>query len=129
MFETPPQSLGIIDDMWFRWVTDFGLPGPDRGLGGKYLLVPPGYTGDLPEAGYMVLKLHTTRALVLARAFLQNNDPKPAAEMVRSMTKIYPYQPGGYGTSIPLALEGKVKLARTSDHKLDWSFLKGQPLT
>ena len=34
--------LGTIDDMWFRWVTDFGLPGPDRGEGGKYLLVGPG---------------------------------------------------------------------------------------
>src|SRR5271157_3159229 len=38
--ETPPLSLGVIDDVWFRWVTDFGLPGPDRGEGGKYLLLP-----------------------------------------------------------------------------------------
>ena len=30
--------LGTLNDMWFRWVTDFGLPGPDRGAGGKYLL-------------------------------------------------------------------------------------------
>src|SRR5208337_2003782 len=44
--ETPPLSLGAFDDMWFHWVIDFGLPGPDRGAGGKYLLVPPGYTGD-----------------------------------------------------------------------------------
>ena len=33
--ETPPLSLGVIDDMWFQWVTDFGLPGPDRGEGGQ----------------------------------------------------------------------------------------------
>ena len=39
VLETPPMSLGVIDDMWFNWVTDFGLPGPDRGAGGKYLLV------------------------------------------------------------------------------------------
>ncbi len=31
VFEAPPGALGIIDDMWFRWVTDFGAPGPDRG--------------------------------------------------------------------------------------------------
>ena len=31
--ETPPMSLGVIDDIWFRWVTDIGLPGPDRGRG------------------------------------------------------------------------------------------------
>lgn len=52
--ETPPMSLGVIDDMWFRWVTDFGLPGPDRGEGGRYLLVPPGYKGELPQSGYFV---------------------------------------------------------------------------
>ena len=33
--ETPPLALGVVDDMWFRWVTDFGLPGPDRGEGGQ----------------------------------------------------------------------------------------------
>jgi Uncharacterized conserved protein len=35
VFEAPPKVLGTLDDMWFRWVTDFGLPGPDRGTGGK----------------------------------------------------------------------------------------------
>jgi hypothetical protein len=54
VLETPPMSLGVIDDMWFNWVTDFGLPGADRGAGGKYLLVPPGYKGELPESGYFV---------------------------------------------------------------------------
>ena len=50
VFEVPPKVLGALDDMWFRWVTDFGLPGPDRGEGGKYLLLPPGYDGPVPEA-------------------------------------------------------------------------------
>ena len=45
----PPSGiLGTIDDMWFRWVTDVGLPGPDRGAGGRYLIVGPGYDGPLP---------------------------------------------------------------------------------
>ena len=48
--ETPPNVLGIFDDFWFNYISDFGLPGPDRGTGGKYLLVPPGYDGDLPTA-------------------------------------------------------------------------------
>jgi hypothetical protein len=38
----PPMALGTIDDMWFHWTIDFGLPGPDRGEGGRFLLVPPG---------------------------------------------------------------------------------------
>ena len=61
--ETPPLSLGVVDDVWFRWVTDFGLPGPDRGEGGKYLFVPPDYQGELPESGYFVQKMRTKPAL------------------------------------------------------------------
>ena len=122
--ETPPLTLGVVDDMWFQWITDFGLPGPDRGEGGKYLFVPPGYTGELPGSGYFVQKMRTTRATVLGRAFLEKNDPKPVVARIKTTLKVYPYLPGGYGTSIGSALEGKATLARTPDHKLDWAFLR-----
>jgi hypothetical protein len=39
-----------LDDRWWRWVIDFGLPGPDRGQGGKYLILPRDYDGPLPAA-------------------------------------------------------------------------------
>ena len=42
VMETPPNVLGIIDDAWFHYLTDFGNAGPDKGKGGKFLLVPPG---------------------------------------------------------------------------------------
>ncbi len=54
VLEQPPQGLGTINDMWFSWIIDIGRPGPDRGEGGKYLLVPPGYDGPLPEGGYFI---------------------------------------------------------------------------
>ena len=56
----PSGLLGTIDDMWFRWVTDVGLPGPDRGEGGRYLIVGPGYDGPLPDSGYHVFHARTT---------------------------------------------------------------------
>jgi len=40
----PPGVLGILNDFWCRCVSDVGLAGPDAGAGGKYLLLPPGYT-------------------------------------------------------------------------------------
>jgi hypothetical protein len=122
--ETPPLALGVVDDMWFQWVTDFGLPGPDRGEGGKYLFVPPDYKGELPGSGYFVQKMRTTRATMLGRSFLENNDPTPVVALIKKTLKIYPYLPGGYGTSIGSALEGKATLARMPDHKLDWAFLR-----
>ena len=68
--ETPPQALGVFDDMWWRWIIDFGLPGPDRGEGGRFLLVGPGYDGPLPDSGYHVGHSRTTRAFLLGRSFM-----------------------------------------------------------
>ncbi|MGB7435069.1 MAG: DUF1254 domain-containing protein [Candidatus Acidiferrum sp.] len=124
--ETPPLALGVIDDMWWRWVTDIGLPGPDRGAGGKYLLLPPDFKGELPDSGYTVLKLRTTRSILLGRVFLEKDDPKPSVELVKKTMKIYPYQPGGYGTSIATALDGKTPLLGSANGQLDWAFLRPQ---
>ena len=68
--------------------------------------------------------MRTTRATMLGRSFLEKNDPKPVVALIKKTLKIYPYLPGGYGTSIGSALEGKATLARTPDHKLDWAFLR-----
>ena len=108
--EVPPKALGTINDMWFGWIIDVGGPGPDRGVGGKYLILPPDYDGPLPDNGFFVGRSKTTHALYGVRAYLENNDPKPAAALIKDRLKIYPYTPGGYGTSIATALEGKVRL-------------------
>lgn len=112
VLEAPPESLGTLDDMWFNWIIDFGAPGPDRGTGGKYLVLPPGYDGAIPEGGFYVARSRTTRALILGRAFLVDNDPAPAVETIKRTLKIYPYVPGGIGTSIAEILTGKVRPGR-----------------
>jgi hypothetical protein len=111
VIEQPKDAVGTINDMWFSWIIDIGFPGPDRGLGGKYLIVPPGYDGPLPEGGYFVAHSKTDHVLYAARAYLVGGDPKPAVENVKANLKIYPYTPGGYGTSIAEALTGAVRLA------------------
>ena len=47
---------------------------------------------------------------VRGSGFLTDNDPKPTVELIKKTLKIYPYTPGGFGTSIATALEGKVRL-------------------
>jgi hypothetical protein len=49
VIETPPNVLGIIDDHYFKYVADFGNAGPDKGKGGKFLILPPGYEGEVPD--------------------------------------------------------------------------------
>jgi len=109
--EQPPGSLGTFNDMWFSWIIDGGFPGPDRGQGGKYLLLPPGYDGPLPDGGFFVARSRTNRVLYAFRAFLTNDDPKPTVENIKKTLRLYPYTHGGYGTSIATALEGGVELA------------------
>ena len=111
VLETPPRALGTIDDFWWRWVIDFGAPGPDRGEGGKYLILPPGYDGPLPEGGFFIARSRTTRVAMLGRMFMVKDDPKPTVELIKKTAKIYPYVDGGVGTSVAEFLNGKVKLA------------------
>ena len=109
--EVPPKALGTLNDMWFGWIIDIGYPGPDRGEGGKYLLLPPGYDGPLPDSGFSVGRSKTDHVLYAVRAFMENNETKQVVEDIKKSLKIYPYTPGGYGTSIATALTGNVKLA------------------
>jgi len=111
VIEQPSDAVGTINDMWFSWIIDIGGPGPDRGLGGKYLIVGPGYDGPLPEGGYFVAHSKTNLALYAARAYLVDDDPAPAVANIKKALKIYPYQPGSFGTSIAQALEGTVGIA------------------
>ncbi|MCM2579322.1 DUF1254 domain-containing protein [Streptomyces meridianus] len=67
VIEAPPHSLCLVNDLWQRHVTDMGIAGPDRGVGGRYLFLPPGYDGDVPD-GYFVVRPVTFSSWVLLRA-------------------------------------------------------------
>jgi hypothetical protein len=89
VIELPPQALGFINDFWGRYVCDLGKAGPDHGEGGKYLLLPPGYTGDLPE-GYFVVAARTYGSALILRGFALNGDPRPAVENPKRHCRVYP---------------------------------------
>jgi hypothetical protein len=86
--ELPPGMLGFLDDAWFRYIENMGLPGPDKGKGGKYLMLPPGYEGDVPD-GYFVVKMPTFHNLMFLRGSIAKG-LEPAVENIKSGLKIYP---------------------------------------
>ena len=91
VLEAPANVLGPLDDAYFRFVTDIGLTGPDKGNGGKYLLVPPGYKGELPESGYFITHSKTYSNWLLMRAFVKDGDKPAAVKAVKDEMRIYPY--------------------------------------
>jgi hypothetical protein len=87
--EIPPKVLGTINDFWYKWVVDVGITGPDKGAGGKYLILPPGYTGDVPD-GYIVVRPTTYGMWTVFRSFLVDGKTGPGVEGVKNNLKIYP---------------------------------------
>lgn len=83
VLEVPPMVLGLINDMWYRWAGDVGITGPDKGKGGKYLLLPPGYKGDVPK-GYFVVRPATYNVWVPWRTFLVKETRSRASTPSRS---------------------------------------------
>ena len=61
--EVPPARekvsfFGTFVDAWQTPIADVGPPGQDKGKGGKYLFLPPGYQGKVPD-GYFVHRPNT----------------------------------------------------------------------
>jgi hypothetical protein len=90
VMQVPPRVLGPADDADFRWATDVGLTGPDAGRGGKYLFVPPGYSGALPAEGHFMVKPRTNGLLVFYRAFVKGGDLAGAVRNVKDHARVYP---------------------------------------
>ncbi len=101
VIELPPDVLGILDDMYFRYISDMGAAGPDKGKGGKYLVLPPGYKGEVPE-GYFVVKSKTYGVWNLMRGYVKTT-VKEAADNIKNNLKVYPLakkdNPPGWSSS------------------------------
>ncbi len=89
VLETPPKVLAFLDDSWFQYVIDIGNAGPDKGQGGKYLVLPPDFKGPVPE-GYFVARSRTYNLWLMGRGFKVNGDLTPAVEGIKKNLRIYP---------------------------------------
>jgi hypothetical protein len=88
--EIPPGcGPGTVDDAFFRFVIDMGLPGPDRGQGGRYLIVPTDFEGDIPD-GYFVGRSPSRVNLLILRGLLVDGRPEAPTRTFKEGLKIYP---------------------------------------
>jgi len=90
--ELPPavpgaSFYGTIEDAWYVPLTDIGFDGK----GGKYLVLPPDYKGDVPN-GYTAVRPATYNTMTLLRSILSSDaekDEQAGDELVKQV-KVYP---------------------------------------
>jgi len=87
--EIPPKVLGIVDDFWYHWAADVGITGQDKGQGGKYLVLPPGYSDDAPP-GYFMVRPATYGNWLIFRGYLVDGSTKPSVASIKKTLRIYP---------------------------------------
>jgi hypothetical protein len=90
--EAPPRMLGFMQDGLQRYIVDVGPLGPDKGKGGKFLILPPGYAGSVPD-GYFVSRSSTYSVTFAVRGFQVDNKTDQAVALMKQI-KIYPLAKG-----------------------------------
>jgi hypothetical protein len=95
VIDVPPavggSIAGNIVTAWQMPLEDAGPEGADKGKGGKYLILPPGYKGNAP-AGYIALHSDTYTGFALMRSSLASHSDADIAKSVAygKQIKIYP---------------------------------------
>jgi hypothetical protein len=80
--------FGSFLDAWQVPFVDVGPSGGDEGKGGKYLLLPPGYTGTVPE-GYLVYRPQTYAVELAFRPVAKNGGTIEEVVEYGKLLKIY----------------------------------------
>jgi hypothetical protein len=91
--EIPPGMYGNANDAIFKYLTDFGPTGPDKGKGGKFLFLPPGHKGDEPK-GYFVIRSPGYRIWAMMRGFGEVGTGDQAVIWFKQRLKVYPLATG-----------------------------------
>ena len=124
VLETPPNIIGLVDDMWFRYITDLGMVGPDKNKGGKFLFLPPGYKGEIPK-GYFVFKSKTYGVWAPWRNISVNGEIKPALDNIEKYVRLYPLSEAGKKHAPLKNMKGSFRKISTISPNTDlyWEYL------
>jgi hypothetical protein len=105
--ELPPGLMaGMIMDVWQRVLTDLGVVGPDKGKGGKFLILPPGHSKVALRGHYVVQS--PSRTVWAGLRLLDADKDKAIRELVPGI-KTYRWSPSGSGEVLPVRHAGDLK--------------------
>lgn len=96
VLEIPPADTGVFNGSimtyWQNSIQDVGPGGVDKGKGGKYLFIPPGYDKSKIPSGYIELQSNTYRGYALLRSVLKSGSDIDVAAAVAyaKRIKVYP---------------------------------------
>jgi hypothetical protein len=112
--ELPPGLMaGMIMDAWQRVLADLGVVGPDKGEGGKFLILPPGHEMVEPQGYYVVQSPSRT---VFAGIRLLGDDKEKAIEELTPGIKTYTWSADGTGEVMPVRRAGDQKWSQMPPH-------------
>jgi hypothetical protein len=89
VIDAPARVLGFVDDAAFRFVGDIGFAGPDKGEGGRFVIVPRNYEGDIPPNSF-VFESQTNNHWLLLRTFIENGNLEASANRFKDGLNLYP---------------------------------------
>jgi len=101
VLEVPPADDGLFNgsvmDYWQAAIDDIGPGGVDKGQGGKYLILPPGYDQGKVPAGYITLPSDTYQGYALIRSVLTTGGDAGVERAVRyaRRLRLYPLSRAG----------------------------------
>ncbi|HUL67887.1 MAG TPA: DUF1254 domain-containing protein [Burkholderiaceae bacterium] len=96
VLEVPPADDGLFNgsimNRWQAAIEDIGPGGLDKGKGGKYLVLPPGYDPSKVPAGYIPMPSDSRLGYALIRSVLKSGSDADVAKAVAyaKRMKLYP---------------------------------------
>ncbi|HXB93962.1 MAG TPA: DUF1254 domain-containing protein [Puia sp.] len=96
VLEIPPADSGVFNgsimNYWQAAIEDVGPGGVDKGKGGKYLVLPPGYDKDRIPPGYIPMASDTYQGYALLRSVLRSGSDGDVARAVdySRRVRVYP---------------------------------------
>lgn len=126
VLEIPPADDGVFNgsvmNYWQAAIEDVGPGGVDKGKGGKYAVLPPGFDANKLPAGYIRMPSDTYQGYALLRSVLKSGSAEDVAKAVAYARRIKVYPLSQAANPPPTVFHDAVDVTIDSTIRYDLSF-------